>query len=255
MAQEIRHADGAPTGGVERPVTAYQEPELAGYPALRRVSWGAIFAGTVVALVVTLLLSLLGIAIGASTVDPLSERVPTQGLGVGSAIWWIASTMIGVFAGGWVAARLAGSPRRNDSILHGIVTWGLATIVTFLLLTTLVGRLIGGAASVVGEGLAAATRGVAGAVAEAPPGQEGQVLPQPIQEQGAQAIEQMDRAQQQIMAQTRQASEAVATGVTWAALWAFIGILLTGLAGALGGWLGRPRDRHMPGFGTRAAGY
>ncbi len=39
----------------------------------RRISWGAVFAGVIIVLIVQFLLSLLGVGIGASTIDP-SQR-------------------------------------------------------------------------------------------------------------------------------------------------------------------------------------
>lgn len=44
-----------------------------GLAAFKRISWGAVFAGLVVALVVQFILSLLGIGIGFGAMDPLQE--------------------------------------------------------------------------------------------------------------------------------------------------------------------------------------
>ncbi len=57
-----------------------------GAAAIKRVSWGAIFAGAVITLVTQLALSILGIGIGASTVNPLNEQNSTSGLGAGAGI-------------------------------------------------------------------------------------------------------------------------------------------------------------------------
>ena len=45
--------------------------------ALTKVSWGAIFAGVAVALVVQLLLNLLGAGVGAAVIDPGTSAVST----------------------------------------------------------------------------------------------------------------------------------------------------------------------------------
>lgn len=131
---------------------------------LKRVSWPAILAGVAVVLVTQLLLAVLGIGIGAATFDPLSETDPAAGLGIGTGIWLIVSTIIALFAGGCVAGRLGGSARRADNMLHGVLTWSVATLVTFYLITTAMGNLIGGATGMLGRGLALAGQG-AGAVA------------------------------------------------------------------------------------------
>jgi hypothetical protein len=54
--------------------------------ALRRISWGAVFAGVVVATAVQVLLTLLGVAIGLGTVNPMREQNPFAGIGVGTGI-------------------------------------------------------------------------------------------------------------------------------------------------------------------------
>ena len=102
---------------------------------------------------VQFLLGLLGVGIGASTIDPTGESPSSSTLGIGAGIWWVVSTLIAVFAGAWVAGRLAGIPNRTDGILHGLVTWGLAMLVMIYLLTTAVSSLIGGAFSVVGSAM------------------------------------------------------------------------------------------------------
>ncbi len=130
----------------------------------RRISWGAIIAGVVIALVVQLLLGILGIGIGTSTIDPLSEANPVAGIGTGAGIWFAVSLLIALFIGGYVAARAAGLPRRQDGLLHGVLVWGLTTLLTFYLLTTTVGGLIGGTARVLGRTLSATGQGIAAVV-------------------------------------------------------------------------------------------
>lgn len=130
----------------------------------KRISWGAVIAGVVIILVVQLLLSMLGVGVGASTIDPTGETPAGTTLGIGAGIWWVLSALIAVFAGSWVASRLAGSPDRTDGMLHGLVTWGLSTLVVFWILTTTLSSLIGGAFGVVGSALQTAGQGaVAGA--------------------------------------------------------------------------------------------
>lgn len=146
---------------------------------LKRIAWSAVFAGVLVAIVSQLLLTLLGVGIGLSTVDPVSEQNPTAGLGTGSAIWYIISSLLSLFAGGWMAGRLSSAPRRFDGILHGVLTWCLATLLTIYFLTTTIGSLIGGASRLVG-GL---VRTAGSAVAAAAPG-IGNAVQGQLKEQG-----------------------------------------------------------------------
>ncbi len=112
------------------------------------ISWGAIFAGAVMALVSQLAFSLLGLGVGASAANPYSDN-PVGGLGLGAAVWTLLSVLISLFTGGYVAGRLAGMQRKQDSMLHGLVTFGLTSLLGFYLLTSGLGSLIGGAGSLV----------------------------------------------------------------------------------------------------------
>jgi hypothetical protein len=101
------------------------------------------------------LLSILGLGVGTGAIDPLREGNSISGIGMGAGIWLVVSALIAWFMGGYVAGRMAGIPRRQDSLLHGILAWSLGTLLMFYFLTTTVGSLIGGTASLLGRVLAA----------------------------------------------------------------------------------------------------
>jgi hypothetical protein len=90
-------------------------------PVRSRVSWGAIFAGAVMALAVYLILTLLGAAIGFT----VSDRVRPENLQTGAAIWAILTTVIALFVGGWVTTQLTVGENKTEAIMHGIITWGV----------------------------------------------------------------------------------------------------------------------------------
>ncbi|HNR50496.1 MAG: hypothetical protein GXY28_03170 [Bacteriovoracaceae bacterium] len=115
------------------------------------VKWSAIFAGTVITLVVMLTLIMLGLAVGFATINPATEENPFGGLGIGTAVWWVISSIIAYFLGGWVSSRVAGLQRVFDGALHGLVTWGLVTLLTMFMLTSTVGFILGGAFGLVGN--------------------------------------------------------------------------------------------------------
>jgi len=54
-------------------------------------------------------------------------------------------------------------PRRVDGLLHGLVAWGLTTLLTVYLVSSGVGNVIGGVTSVIGGGLQAAGSSIAAA--------------------------------------------------------------------------------------------
>jgi len=154
-------------GSWDRPAAPLASPDLVEY---RRVSWSAVFAGVVVAISFNLVLAVLGIGIGLTTIDPAQGDSPQAAtLGIGATIWWIVTALISLAAGGWVAGRLAGMPTRLDGALHGLVTWGIATMLIFWLLTSAVGSLIGGTFSVVGTALSNTAQGAAQATDQVDP--------------------------------------------------------------------------------------
>ena len=142
---------------------------------LRRFSWGAVFAGLAVAIGVQIALSLLGLGIGASTINPAAGQAPSaNGFGIGAGVWLLVSTLLAIFAGGWVAGRVAGMPLRLDAALHGLVVWAITTIVTLWLLTTALGAIFSGATAILGKTLslgASAVQSASPAISSAVGGQ------------------------------------------------------------------------------------
>lgn len=131
-------------------------------PWHKRITWGAIFAGVILALVIQLFLSLLGAGIGLSAIDPAQHDTPSaSSLGVGAVIWWTISSIVALFVGGWVAGHLATSSRRSDATLHGLVTWGLVTLAAFYLLASAIGSIVSGGAAVLGKAASATAQGAA----------------------------------------------------------------------------------------------
>lgn len=125
-----------------------------------RVSWPAIFAGTVIMLITLMLLSLLGLGIGLGAINPAEEARPFDGLGIGTLIWWVISNLIAVFAGAYVAANLTNVTTKATGIYHGLLSWSLYALISFWLMTTAVGGILSGAGGAVSKGLSAVGVGV-----------------------------------------------------------------------------------------------
>ncbi|HXM27615.1 MAG TPA: TIGR04086 family membrane protein [Chthoniobacterales bacterium] len=140
---------------------AYVASHTAGV-VTKRISWGAIIGGTIIALVTQITLSLLGIGIGASTIHVQSGQTGSS-LGSGSAVWLVLTILISLFAGGYVAGRLAGFPTKQEGMLHGLITFGLVTLLSLYFLTTALGAIIGGAGAALGSILNVAGQGIASA--------------------------------------------------------------------------------------------
>jgi len=130
------------------------------------ISWGAVFAGAVIALVLQLLLNMFGLGFGLSTVDPgTADGSPSAGaLGLGAGIWFVLSGIIASFVGGIAAGRLSGKPRESTAGWHGLVAWAVTTLGVVYLLSSAVGGIVGGTLGAVGGVARGAASTVGGAV-------------------------------------------------------------------------------------------
>lgn len=137
----------------------------------RRVSWGAILAGVAVSLVSMIGLNMLGLAIGAGTINPSTQSNPIASeLGTSAAVWILGANILSLFFGGLVAGRLSGFSDNLDGMLNGLVQWAVAFLITVVLLTTSIGNLVGAATGAVSSGISAIGQGltaISPAVAEA----------------------------------------------------------------------------------------
>ncbi|MGA7815409.1 hypothetical protein [Caballeronia sp.] len=110
---------------------------------LPRLSWGSVIAGVILSSIVYLIMSVLGTAIGASLLSPLSQPNPLHGFGFGSGVWVIVTTVSAVFIGSYFAGRCA----PVLGWLHGLLSWAVMTLLIVFGMTSL----IGGAVSTVGS--------------------------------------------------------------------------------------------------------
>ncbi len=186
-----------------------------------RVRWGPIWAGLLAAFFTLLVLSLLGLAIGASTVNAgqAAQGSVNQNAGSYSAIWAGISAIIAFLIGGYVAGRTAAVHERGWAAPNGALVFLLALPLLLWLASQGLGAVIGNANHIAG-GLGI-NLGQLGATATG----------------AAKAI---------TPAQAQQAAD-TARNTAWGTL---IGLLLGCGAAALGGTLGTrhaARDTHATG--------
>jgi hypothetical protein len=131
-----------------------------------RIKWSAVFAGLVVGIAVQMVFTLLGLAIGAWSID-LKEAQPAGGIPLGTGIWTGLSMLVSAFIGGYVTARLSGAFLRSDGIYHGAVVWGLNWLVFGWLATTAMSFLAGGLFNAFGSGVQMLSQGVGAALSSA----------------------------------------------------------------------------------------
>jgi hypothetical protein len=112
---------------------------------INKISWSAVFAGVVIALVTQLILNMLGVGIGAATLNPMTGDNPSATtFSIGAGLWFSLAGIVAALAGGYAAGRLAGKPKESTAGWHGLTTWALTTLVIFYLLTSAVGGILGG---------------------------------------------------------------------------------------------------------------
>ncbi len=112
-----------------------------------KISWGAIFAGVVASLGVWILLYALGLALGLSSVNPAAPG-SLRGSGIFTGLWSLIVPLVALFVGGLVAGRGSASFTRGEGALHGLVVWGLTTVVGLWMVISLFGALLAGAGDV-----------------------------------------------------------------------------------------------------------
>lgn len=119
------------------------------------VSWAAVLAGAMAATALMLVLTILGLGFGMSSVSVWSgQGISAGALGV-TAIVWIAFTQIIAYGmGGYLAGRLRVKwvALHDDEVYfrdtaHGFLTWALASILCATLLASTMEKIVGGAAN------------------------------------------------------------------------------------------------------------
>lgn len=115
---------------------------------LSRVSWGAVFAGLVIATALQVVLTVLGAAIGLTALDGDNSG---KAFGIGAGIWALLVPLVTLFVGGMTAGRLANVRNRNDGFIHGALVWGMSLLLATWLLGTGASRVIGGTLNLAGN--------------------------------------------------------------------------------------------------------
>src|SRR5450631_3594945 len=132
-------------------------------------SWGAILAGAIVAVSVSLILLTLGTGLGFASMSPWPDRgISAAGFSVAGVIWLIVTQWLSAAIGGYIAGRLRQRWLVTHThevffrdTAHGLVTWAVATLIVAMVLASSVASLIGGGARAVGGAAAAAGQSIA----------------------------------------------------------------------------------------------
>ena len=92
--------------------------------------WGPVFAGFFVALSLSVLLGVLGVAFGIQLASPTGAAEVS---GTGAAIWAAVVLIVSFFVGGWLAARTTAISTPEVGLIHGVAVWAVTIAVLLVL--------------------------------------------------------------------------------------------------------------------------
>lgn len=240
------------------------------------ISWRAIFAGTLIALLSYMILMSLGLAIGGSAIQGAIQGGTDIGaVGIGSGIWLAVSVIVSLFLGSFFAARVSGLVFNRIGRVQGAV---ITALFFGIMLSQVgaaigmvgrgVGQVAGAAGSAIGdiaqnpEVRATVNRAIGDLNLQSPPDQVAQNLGvlllrgqtsearDYLSQQAGITPQEADRRLEQLQADVEQVAMDVgnrAARVVQAAGWAlFFSLLLGTIAGVLGGGLGAAANLKKP---------
>jgi hypothetical protein len=182
-------------------------------------------------------LGVLGVAVGASTIDPTGDSPSATELGVGAGIWYLISGILALFAGGFATGRLSNLRRKGETTLHGLVVWGIYSVLAVMLTTTMLGSMVLGA----GRALAhnpQLRHGAKQALESADPARaftdEGEVNAPPH------SFKDKDRVDREAVRDER--AQQTVDAISAASWWSFAYLVLTAIAAAVGCMIAAPRE-------------
>jgi len=128
------------------------------------VSWPAIFAGSLAAIALSVVLFVLGSGLGFAAMSPWSHAgVSATALTLSAVVWLIVTQWASALIGGYITGRLRTRwlSTHHDEVFfrdtaHGFLTWALASVVTAALFATALSSLVSGASHAAGTAAVAA---------------------------------------------------------------------------------------------------
>lgn len=210
-----------------------------------RAGWGAIWAGFFAGMMLYLLFSVLGMAIGFSIAAPADlANGALQGTGLG---WFIGTAVVSFFFGGWVTGRSLAFPGKGAGAMNGFL-YGSLTILALLAISAL--PVMQGLTAMLGMGIpqtaaaaisrpAATPAPAASVVSQKAAGAARTARTAP---KVAAAAAKMAGAKT-APAKTAAAKTVAPAGTTMAVWWSWIGLVVALAAASLGGMFGARSDR------------
>jgi hypothetical protein len=142
--QEVHMAQSHPSTVSDGTVALSHSPGSA-------VSWPAVFAGATGAAALSLILLVLGTGLGLAAASPWINSAPDAGpFGAAAVVWICFTQVIASGMGGYLAGRLRTrwTDAQQDEVyfrdtVHGFLAWAVASLATAVLLTSVIGTILG----------------------------------------------------------------------------------------------------------------
>jgi hypothetical protein len=200
----------------------------------RTLIWSGIVAGTVAALGVQLILTLIGMGVAGLNTNPATApgQAP-HAIGIGAALWLVISGLISFGFGGYVAGYVSSYYRTTSGSIHGMLAWALAAVLGATVTAFAGSTALGGAAA----GLGAAARDTRIQTTDS---RWSSATPTPtVSRDSFDTPRTLDTGRPATIteAEARANAERAAAGKT--AMWTGFAFLLSMIAAAVGGKIGR----------------
>lgn len=122
------------------------------------VSWSAVIGGAFVAASLTLILTILGVGLGLSSVSPWAGAgATTATIGAAAIVWLVVTQAVALGLGGYLAGRLRTkwSAVHSDEVYfrdtaHGFLVWAVGVVITVVFLASAASSIVGSVAKLGG---------------------------------------------------------------------------------------------------------
>ncbi len=122
------------------------------------VSWSAVIGGAFVAASLTLILTILGVGLGLSSVSPwVGAGATTATIGAAAIVWLVVTQAVASGLGGYLAGRLRTkwTAVHSDEVYfrdtaHGFLVWAVGVVITVVFLASAASSIVGSVAKLGG---------------------------------------------------------------------------------------------------------
>jgi len=121
-------------------VAVIEQPSWVAWP----VYWSAIWVGALASIALAIIFGLVAVAVGAHELGTAGQITQWADVSRRSVVATVFGAFLSAALGGWVAGKIAGIGHSEPAMLHGAITWLVATPLLLLFLALGAGNTFGG---------------------------------------------------------------------------------------------------------------